>query len=71
MVVHEPMVVARVQPPAEPASPCVSSVLVTPASDSVAENQSGVDIVSRVKSMFASFAESLEARFSSIDQRFS
>ena len=63
VVVHEPVVVAGDQPPA---SLCVSLALVTSASDVVAENQS--DIVSQVKSMFASFAESLEARFSSVDQ---
>ena len=43
---------------------------MTSASDCIAENQSDVDIVSQVKSVFASFAESLEARFSSVDQRF-
>ena len=65
------MVVAGNQSPAEPASPCVSPALVTFTSDSIAENQSGVDIVCQVKLMFASFAESLEVRFSSIDQHFS
>ena len=69
VVVHEPVVVAGDQPLAKPASPCVSPVLVTSASDAVAKNQS--DIVSQVTSMFASFTESLEARFSSVDQRFS
>ena len=73
VVVQEPVVVARDPPSAEPASPSATPALVTSASDSVAENQSGFDsnIVSQVKSMFASFAESLEARFSSIDQHFS
>ena len=54
-----------------PAKLCVSLAVVTSAFDSLAENQSSRDIVSQVKSMFATFAESLEARFSSVDQRFS
>ena len=58
MVVQEPVVIAGNLPLAEPASLCASPVLVTSASDSVAENQSGVEssVVSQVKSMFASFA---------------
>ena len=58
VVVQDPVVViAGDPPPAELASSCASPVSVTFASDSVAENQSGVEsgIVSQVKSMFASF----------------
>ena len=67
-----PSVVVVGDPP--PASPCASPLLVTSASDSVAENQSDIEssIVSRFKSTFASFAaESLEARSSSLNQHFS
>ena len=64
-----PAVVAVNQPSAEPGSPIASSVLETP----VCMNLSGVEsaIASQVQSMFASFAKSLEGRFSSIDESFS
>ena len=72
VVVHEPQVFAEDPPPAEPALPSVSPVIVTSASNSLSDVQSvDSDIVNQVKSMFASFAESLEVRFSSIDQKFS
>ena len=70
VVVHKPVVVAGDQPPAKPASPCFLPTIVTYAPDSVAMNQSSLDVVSQVMSLFASFAESSEAKFSSIDQRF-
>ena len=65
MVVHRPEALAGDTPPAELASPFVSPV-VTTASDVM---QSA--LVGQVKSMIATFAESLEARFSQIDRRFS
>ena len=73
-VVPDPVIVAGDPPLAELASPSTSPVLVTSASDaSATENLSGVEsaIVSQVQSMFASFAKSLEDRFSSIDEHFS
>ena len=71
MVVQEPVVIVGDLTPARLASLYDLPALVT--SDSVAENQSGIEssIVSQVKSLFASFAESVEARFSSVDQCFS
>ena len=65
MAVHEPEALAGDAPPVELDSPSVSSV-VTTASDFVQS-----DVVGQVKSMIANFAESLEARFSQIDRRFS
>ena len=65
MVVHEHEALGGDATPAEPAPPFVSPV-VTTASDTV---QSAV--VDQVKLMFASFQESLEARFTQIDNRFS
>ena len=46
--VHEPVVVVGDLPLAEPSSPGVSPALVTSTSDSIDENQSGIDIVIRL-----------------------
>ena len=69
MVVYEPEVFAGDLPPAEPASPSVSPVTVTTAS--VILQSVDTAVVDQFKSMIASFAKSLEARFSSFDCRFS
>ena len=74
VVVPDPTVVVGDPPLAVPASPSASPALVTSASNSsVAKNRSSDEssTVSKVQSMFASFAKSLEDRFSSRDQRFS
>ena len=65
MVVHESEALAGDTPLAEPASPSVSLVVTT------ASNVMQSDVVGLVKSMIATFAEYLEARFSQIDHKFS
>ena len=76
--VSAPVVVANVatdvvasEPPSSPVPPSNPSVSSVPADDSL--QMSGVrgEILSQVKSLFDSFAQSLEARFTSIDNRFS
>ena len=66
MVVHEPEALAGDASLAQPASPSVSPVVT--ATSNVMQS---VDLVGQAKSMIANFAESLEARFSQVDHRFS
>ena len=60
VVVHEPEIFAGDPPLAEPASPSVVPVMVTTAFNSLSDVQSVVsNLVTKVKSMFGCFAESL------------
>ena len=62
--------VAVLESPSSPVPPSVSSV--TPLPDDDASQLSDVrgEIFSQVKSLFDSFAQSLETRFSSVDSKF-
>ena len=61
VVMHEPEVLGGDTPPAKPATPSVSPVVTS------SSNSSQSAIVDQVKLMFASFLESVEARFTDID----
>ena len=66
-----PRMLQFTEPPSSPVPPSVPSVSPMPVDDS--SQTSGVrgEILSQVKPLFDSFAQSLEARFTSVDNRFS
>ena len=66
MVMYEPEALVGDAPQSEPASLFMSSVMTT-----TSDVMQGVDIVGLINPMIATFAKSLEARFSQVDCRFS
>ena len=63
--------VAVSEPPSSPVPPSVTSVSPVPVDDSGQLSGDKGNIMSQVKSLFDSFAQSFEGRFTSIDNRFS
>ena len=62
--------VAVLESPSSPVPPSVSSVTPLPDDDASQLSEVRGEIFSQVKSLFDSFAQSLETRFSSVDSKF-